>query len=385
MVKRFKKFSVYPPVMMLSMYFAVFSYMVPVMMENFSMDYKGVGVISTVQFLGGLFAQVLCFSVFSALNKSKIVFISLVVVTLCLVWLGFNNVLFVLYILFFIRGFFGNTANTLSNALVTDVFDRRKEFFVGLYHALAAGAAIAGPYLALGLGSDFTISFAAMGGIIGVSAVVFWLGMRKEMKKPFVADKSRFGGIGKIFRLLRREGMVLMMLIIFFCSFAQNTIVLYITSFGLGIRGFEADGAFVLSMFLGGLFAGSMIYSFIAHRIPVMKIMFYFNILALGALAAMLVIGNALAVGILALAGGLFLGANMPGLFVKLSDIVPEDSGAVSALLFFGSVIAGLVAPITIGAIADVIGIRYALLISLSAFGAIIALVVVLRRQQAVA
>ena len=380
-----KKVSVYPPVMMLSMYFAVFSYMVPVMMEKFSMDYKGVGVISTVQFLGGLAAQILCFSVFAAMNKSRIILISLAAVTVSLVWLGFNNALFMLYVLFFVRGFFGNTANTLSNALVTDVFDKRKEFFVGLYHALAAGAAIAGPYLALGLGNDFTVSFTTMGGIIGVSAVLFWLGMRKEVKEPFVADRNRFGGIGKIFALLRRRGMIMLMLIIFFCSFVQNTIVIYITSFGLGLRGVEADGAFVLSMFLGGLFVGSMIYSFVSHRVYVMNIMLYFNILAFGILAAMLLSGNALAAGILALAGGLFLGANMPGLFVKLSNIVPEDSGAVSALLFFGSIIAGLVAPVTIGAIADVIGIRYALLISLSAFGAIIALVAVLRRQQAIA
>ncbi len=363
-----RKISIYPPVMMLSMYFAVFSYMIPTMMEMFSMNYKQVGVISTVQFAGGAIAQLVCFGIFAALNKTRIIFISLAAVTLCLVWVGFNKVAFLLYVLFFFRGFFGNTVNTLSNALVTDVFDRRKEFFVGLYHSLAAGAAVLGPYLALWLGNSFTVSFEMTAVLIGLSTVVFWFGMKRDIKMPLIANRANFGGMLKFFSLLKINSMVLILVMILLCSFIQNMMVLYITSFGKQLSGVDADGALALAMFLAGLFAGSMLYSVIAHKVGTVKIMLVANILSFAALSAMLLCSSAAAVGFLALAGGLFFGANMPGLFVELAKLVPHDSGAVSALLFLGSIIAGLAAPVVVGAIADEIGIRWALLINMAFF-----------------
>lgn len=380
MNSKLKKFSVYPPVMMLSLSGAVFSYMIPIIREIFSMNYKQAGALQTVQSVGGLFAQLVCFAVFAALNKSRIILLSLVIVAVSLMWIGFNRVVLLLYVLFFIRGLFGNVCNTMSNALVADVFDTRKEFFVGLYHSLAALTAVAGPYLALWL-NDFTETFEVMAVVIGLTAVLYLFGMREYLKKPMIANRENFCGHGKLFRMLKHKNMVILLLVVLCCSFVQNTVVLYISSFGLELNGVMSDGAFTLSMFLFGLFAGSLLYSVAANKISAISIMLYGNILALGTLLGMLLSHSAMAVGILALAGGVFLGSNIPGLFVELSKMVPEDSGAVSALLFLGAILSVTAAPIIVGAIADVVGIRLAMISSLVSFLPIFLLIFVLRRR----
>jgi len=285
-----------------------------------------------------------------------------------------------LYVLFFFRGVFGSTANTLSNAYVADIFERRREFYVGLYHALAAGAAVIGPYLALSLVNDFAMSFGVTALIIGASAALFWFGMRHEIKKPMVQNRANFGGFGKLFRMLRIKNMALILLLILFASFIQNIVVLYISSYGMEI-GTQADGAFLLAMFLGGLFAGSLLYSIVAHKFSTIQIMIYANIVSFGALVAMLLCSGSLTIGMLSLAGGVFFGANMPGLFVELAKMVPEDSGAVSAFLFLGNIIAGLAAPVMVGAIADEIGMRWALMISMVFFVPILLLLLVWKRR----
>lgn len=380
MNSKLKKFSVYPPVMMLSLSGAVFSYMIPIIKEIFSMNYKQAGAVQTVQSVGGFFAQLVCFGVFAALNKSRVVIASLVIVALSLMWIGFNRAVPLLYVLFFIRGLFGNVGNTMSNALVTDVFDARKEFFVGLYHSLAALTAVVGPYLALWL-SDFTVTFEVMAVVIGLTAVLYLFGMRDYLKKPMIANRENFGGLGKLLRMLKHKNMVIVLFIVLFCSFVQNTVVLYISSFGLELNSVMQEGAFALSMYLFGLFLGSLLYSVAANKISTISIMLVGNILGFGALLVMLLSHSAMAVGILALAGGVFLGPNIPGLFVELSKMVPEDSGAVSALLFLGAILSVTAAPIIVGAIADEMGIRLAMISSLVFFIPVLLLIFVLRRR----
>lgn len=380
MNSKLKKFSVYPPVMMLSLSGAVFSYMIPIIREIFSMNYKQAGAVQTVQSVGGFFAQLVCFGVFAALNKSRVVIASIAIVALSLMWIGFNRAVPLMYVLFFIRGLFGNVGNTMSNALVTDVFDERKEFFVGLYHSLAALTAVVGPYIALWL-NDFTITFEVMAIILGLTAALYLFGMKDYLKKPMIKNKDNFGGLSKLLKILKNKNMVIILLIVLCCSFVQNTVVLYISSFGFELKGVMQDGAFALSMYLFGLFLGSLIYSVAASKISTISIMIVGNILAFGALLAMLLSHSAMAVGVLALAGGVFLGSNIPGLFVELNKMVPKDSGAVSALLFLGAILSVTAAPIIVGAIADEIGIRLAMISSLVSFLPILLLVLVLKRR----
>ena len=122
-----KKLSVYPPVMMLSMYSAVLSYLVPQIREMFSLSYAQAGTIGTMQAVGGLLAQVAIFSVFSALNKSRVILISLAGAAVCLVIIGFNRVVVVMYALLLVRAFFGLSANSMGNAMVVDIFPKRTE------------------------------------------------------------------------------------------------------------------------------------------------------------------------------------------------------------------------------------------------------------------
>ena len=376
-----KKLSIYPPIMMLSMYSVVVGYLIPQIKEMFSMTYAQVGAIGTMTSVGGLLAQVACFSIFAALNKSRIILFSLLGAAVCLLLIGFNRIVFVMYALFLIRAFFGLSANSLSNAMVVDIFPKRTEFFVGLYHALAAGAAIAGPYLALALDNDFTLSFAASGLIIAASAVVFWFGMKDERAKPMVANRANFGGLKKLVRIFKRQSMLLFLLISFFSGFVFNITIFFMSSYTSEINGAASDGAFALSMLLTGIFIGSLLYSFVAHRISTMRIIIFSNILALGFFIVMVFAASPQMIGVFAALGGLFIGPVLPGLFVQVVKVVPDDTGTGSAVLLFGTLLAGVLAPPIIGAIADAVGMRNALMVSLITFVPVIALAIVLYKR----
>ncbi len=46
-------------------------------------------------------------------------------------------------------------------------------------------------------------------------------------------------------------------------------------------------------------------------------------------------------IGVFAALGGLFIGPVLPGLFVELVKVVPDDTGTGSAVLLFGTLLAG--------------------------------------------
>jgi len=124
-----------------------------------------------------------------------------------------------------------------------------------------------------------------------------------------------------------------------------------------------------------------LLYSFVAHRISTLKIIIVSNIIALGLFIVMVFVGSPLMIGIFAALGGLFIGPVMPGLFVQVVKVVPDDTGTGSAVLLFGMLLAGVLAPPIIGAIADAVGMRMAILVSLVTFVPVIALAVVLYKR----
>ncbi len=377
-----KPYFVYPPVATLALYASVIGSLIPAIRSAFpGLTLTAAGFFSTLQSIGTALSVILCFCVFSALNKARIMAICTMLLAVTVVLFGVNNVLLLLYVLLFFIGLFNNIVDTLSNAVLADLTPQRKGFHIGLLQALWAAAGAAGPYFSILLGSEYPPVFIGLGIIMAISGIVFTAGLRREVRMPFMQQRENFGALGKLIRTIKQKGVALIVLTSFFNAFVQVSMIMFITSYILGIGGGPYHSAFALCMIFVGTLAGRVIYARLSGRLAIRTIMMASNALAIAGYAAMLLCPDPAWAGILAIIGGIGIAPNFPGLVVEACHIVPDDTASGTALVFLGYTVACFAAPPVIGAIGDAAGLQMALLAATSVLLIVVALSSFLRRQ----
>lgn len=356
-----KPYFVYPPVMMLALYMTVLGYMVPAIRAVFSLSLAQAGLFSTLQSIGSALSVVLCFSVFSGLNKTRVTALSSFLMAVSMVLFGLSEVVFMLYVLFFFLGLFANTVDTLSNAIVSDLSPHKKSFHIGVLQALWASSGAVGPFFAMMLGSAYRPVFLGLGILTALISLMFLIGLRNEAKMAMLQNRHNIGGAGKLLRTLKTKGLSLFVITNFFSSFAQIAFIFFISSYGESVRGVHTDGAFVLSAMFAGKIIGRILYAKYLCRLPARKFLPFANILAVSSFMLMLTSGDIITVCLLASIGGIGISANMPTIIVELCGLLPKDTSAASALVFLGYAFASFVAPPLIGGLGDTAGIGTAL------------------------
>ncbi len=359
-----KPFFVYPPVMALALYVTVLGYMIPAIRSAFSLSLAQAGLFSTLQSIGTALSVLLCFSVFSALNKIRIMAICAFLLAGVIIIIGVSDILLILYALFLLLGLFNNVVDTLSNAIIADLSPQKKSFHIGLMQALWSAAGAAGPFFAMLLGSGYTPVFLGLGGFTALSAVIFFLGLRTEAAMPFMQKRHNFGGLGKLLRTLKRKGLKLYLTAAILNAIVQVPMVYFISSYVTLIGGSALQSALALSALFFGTMLGRLVYARALHNAPAKKVLPYTSALALVAFAAMLLCTDPVLVCVLAGLGGVGLSMNFPAYLVGLCNLVPDDTAAASSLVFLGYTIACFAAPPLFGAIGDAIGLQASLLIA---------------------
>jgi len=223
-----KQLFVYPAEMMLALYLTVLGFMIPEIQKTFGLSDAAVGLFSTLQALGLFVALILCFCLFAGLNKTRIIAISAIALAACMILLGINRIVIILYVLFFFIGMLNAIMDTISNALIADMSGNKTSIYMGLLHALWAAAGVIGPYFAIVLGGDYTTAFIGLGILLVVSAIIFSLGLHRRMRMPLVQAQHSMGGIRKLFRLLKKPGMPIIMSLGFFNCFMQMSFIYFI-------------------------------------------------------------------------------------------------------------------------------------------------------------
>lgn len=359
-----KPYFVYPPVMALALYTTVLGYMIPAIRDAFSLTLAQAGLFSTLQSIGTALSVLLCFSVFSALNKTRILAICSFLLAGVIIVIGISDILLILYALFLMLGLFNNIVDTLSNAIIADLTPQKKSFHIGLMQALWAAAGAAGPFFAMLLGSSYTPVFVGLGLFTALCALVFSLALRKEAAMPLMQKRHNLGGLGKLFRTLKRKGLKLYLAAAILNAVVQISMVYFISSYVTLIGGSALQSAVALSALFLGTMLGRLVYAKAFHNAPAKKVLPIVNILALAAFAAMLLCTDPVLVCVLAGVGGVGLSMNFPAYLVELCNLVPDDTAAASSLAFLGYTIACFAAPPVFGAIGDAIGLQTSLLIA---------------------
>ncbi len=344
---------VYPSVIAVAIYYAVLGYLTPVMRVRFSLTLAEAGLFLTMQSAGFIVSLLLCFSVYSALNKPRVMAASLLALSFCLAGLAITPSMFVLCALFFFSGVFLNTIDTLSNAVMADLAPGLKSRNIGLLQALFSGVGAVAPYFALLLGNDYATVFLALGAFALASFAVFALGLRSPMRQPWLINPQGFGTVGKMVRLFKVRGVPAVMILGFLGMFVQVAFIYFLSSYVTDVTKAADSGAFAVCMLYTGALLGRLVYVYIARRFGTYRILLAYNALAVLGIAAMLLTRDITAMGLLALLPGFGLSANFPGLMVKACNLVPDDTSAAAALIFFGDNSAAFIAPPVVGAVGD--------------------------------
>lgn len=357
-----KQVYIYPNEMMLALYITVLGSMVPIIQKTFGLSGSEIGLISTLQALGLFIALILCFCVFSGLNKTLIIAYSTFGLALCMILLGINRAVFVLYILFFFIGVFNAISDSMSNAMIVDLSAKKPKFYTGLLHALWAAAGIIGPFYKKLFDDNYTNVFVSLGILTVIATSFLIFGLRKQAKMPMLQSRQRMGTIKKLIDILKIRGIPTFALLAFLNCYTQMSFVYFVAVYTGSLKNVSFTGELGLSLLFAGFLAARILYSVFGHRFSTLKIMLTMNTISFAALIAMLFCPNAVLIGVLIFVGGMGLSIAVPGLIVKACAVVPHDTTAASSIVFFGVGLGAFFGPLFTGAIGDAAGLQTGLL-----------------------
>ncbi len=366
MKQELKPYFVYPPVMALALYATVLGYMIPALRDAFSLSLAQAGLFSTLQSVGTALSVLLCFTVFSALNQTRIMAICSFVLALVIVCIGVSTQLILLYALFLLLGLFNNITDTLSNSIIADLTPQKKSFHIGLMQALWSAAGTAGPFFAMLLGSEYQPVFLGLGAFTALCAFVFVFALRTEAAMPMLQKRHTLGGVGKLLRTLKRKGVKRYLVAAILNAIVQITFIYFISSFVTDNGGSPLQSAVALSAFFFGSMLGRLLYAKLMHTFPARRVLPAASFLALLAIGAMLICADPVLICVLAGIGGFGLSMNFPAFIVEMCGLVPDDTAAASSLVFLGYTLACFAAPPVFGAIGDATSLQTAMLAALA-------------------
>lgn len=373
-----RQFFVFPPVMILALFSASLGFVIPQIQEAYSLSYSGAGLFSTLQSAGMMVSIIMCFCVFSGLNKSKLILIGALALAGFIVLLAASLPLLVMYTMFFFIGLSMNLPDTLSHALLADLSGERSSFFISMLHALWALVGVMGPFYAMFINAGYKTVFLIIGVLTAGCAFIYWLGLRTPISFPLLENKHKMGSIKKLFAIFKRKGMALFLITGLLCSFVQLPLIYFTSTYTQGVTGSEMLGALGLSSLYFGFFLGSVVYAVVCHKIESYRLMIASNTLSLLFMGAMLIFKNGIAISVFIMLAATCMAPSLPIIFTKACESASDDTAAASALIFFGIALSAFVAPPLIGAIGDASSLRIALLSNAGVYIIVIGLSILL-------
>jgi MFS family permease len=355
---------VFPPVMVQALYATAIGFMALPMQVKFGLTSAQTGLFSTMQSAGSGVALVLCFCIFSAMNRSRVFLIAAALFGGSLIAFGFSGNVIVIYALLVLIGLLTGTSTTISNALMVDGESSRKSsFYIGILHGLWAGTSALGPFFVLLFNSDFTATFVWLGAITLASLLIFTFGYRDRLKMPMWEDKSKVGTLGKLFRTFKYKGMAVILIIGFLTTIVRTVFTIFIRSYMTTLGRDPLDGAYVLGVMLIGMMVGRMIYGAVAHKVSANKTLMLANMVSAIAFSVLLLTQNMVMIVVMMGIGAICMSINIPVMIAKAYKIIPNDATSATSFVFFGIVFGAVFGPPVIGWIADLVGMQIALFV----------------------
>ena len=374
MKKISRQIYIFPPIMVMSLYFTALGFLVPIIQDKFLLSSAQVGLFSTMQSIGTMAALLVCFFVVSAMNKSRVLLISAFLFAAGLIVLAFGGSALTLYLLFVFIGLFSGIATTISNSLIVEGGSRHAGYYIGILHGVWAAMAALGPFFVLLFNDNYKNTLLCLGILAAAMLVVYAVGYRENLKMPGWEDKSRVGSLKKLMWTFKYKGMIALLAVGFFTTIIRSGFTFFLRSYIEYLGRQPIFGAYMIGVFFIGMFLGRMIYGRISGRVSSSRVLLITNTAAGAAYLAMVLVDNMTAFLVLMSIGALCIASNVPIIITKAYEIMPGDTTAATSFVFISMVVGALVGPPVIGWLSDVLNIRIAMLVCISTLLPVIAL-----------
>lgn len=368
---RRRTFSVYPIFFCYAFYLATLGQLIPYMQSKYNLALGTAGLFSTLQSIGGIVAAIICIVYLDIMNKPKVLGLLGICFAVQMVVLGVAPNLLIIYMLFLIVGFVNSMVNTLSNAVVSDYTNHRRSLYLNLLHGFFGLGGAVGSQITRVLSDtvDMGTTYVYFGCFCFVCVAVFLFVISKDIKKPaIIAKQSPAKRIKELRTVLKKHGMIIVLLVAFFNAFASINILYWSYSFAFSISKNTVIAAMALTSYFVMMTIGRFVSSRFTHQLNPKQFISVGSLLSAVAIISACLSNNIVFAIVMFGLLGLFSGNNYPQIVVQSCNIAPNNSAAATGIAIAGYFLATIIAPPLIGWAGDVLGLRTALIINGSMF-----------------
>ena len=339
--------------------------MLPVLIEQYNLSLGQGGLFMTFLSIGGILAILAGGMVIDRLKKSLVVGASFLVYSCCLLLMDLVPSFKVLLGMFFILGASTKLLDTTINAFVSDLHGDNRSFQINLLHTFFGIGALLGPLYSRVLlthGVFWGNTFRLLGAICLFIMLLYTVSLKvypesgQRMKTS--GAKSRLGFV------FSREIILLCIIMILYKghqSGVNNWLPMYLQD---TLKFDPFFSSLALSVFWVGLILARLTCPRLLRWIDSRQLLLWGNflggIILLGGLIINIPLVLMLSVGIT----GFLTGATMPLLIVLGCDWYPENSGAVSSMIYLSSTFSNMLFPWAFGVVGEATSFKGGMLLT---------------------
>lgn len=352
--------------------FTMIGPLMPEVLDRFSLSMAAGGGIVSVQNLAGLAAILICGMFGDRWNKGAVMVLGIFLFAVSLIGIGWAGSYSAIIILFILLGLGSRGFDTLSNALISDLYGERRSLYLNLLHTFFGVGAFLGPMFVLGIsrfGWSWEVTFAALGLASAVIFPVFLLiilrmpgGRLPENRVPAAESGAESTGRG-ILSLLRHRDIWVLGAVMFLHMGTLGVLITWMPLFAAQTVG---SGRFLSALSLSLAWLGIIISRSLVSRlsgrlgeIPMIRWGGFLSALVFG---AALVSGSPILITFGSLMTGIGIGFTIPFVMSVGCRRFPRDSAAVTSLMFVFGYLSVVVYPWMSGMLGDTLGLQSAML-----------------------
>ncbi|NLW10897.1 MAG: MFS transporter, partial [Clostridiaceae bacterium] len=117
----------------------------PSVIEDYQIRLSQGGLMTTAQSIGGMLAVLFVGIMAGRFKKTKLIIISFLVFGASLLLVSLSDIYAVLLVVFFVFGAGSRMADTLLNAYVSDLYNKKRGYYLNLLHMYFGIGALIGP------------------------------------------------------------------------------------------------------------------------------------------------------------------------------------------------------------------------------------------------
>jgi len=360
------------------------------MMEYYHINAAQMGLILTMQAVGGLVISVFLLLRGEMYNKINLIAIAVIVMGISYIFIGFTPAYMILIVVIVFVGVGGSMVDSMLNSMLSDVYPKQKSTLIPLGQAFFSIGAISTPvFVTMTVNPGAPETFSRPYGFAGIFAValflLYLLSARRIRPETTPADRAeirkRVGQNPAEVLKTKKAWVLIVISILYFTS--QLGLLTWLPTYMIQNVGADFKTAGLsLTVMLAGALPMRVIGPLILKKMAPRTAYFLFGCASFVLMMILLFMHDILAIFILLAASGFLQGLSSAILFLLCTEAFPGRSASGASLVALSSCISVLTAPLWTGWLSEYTGFRIPLIICACAF-AVSAVMVFLRRERA--